>query len=456
MSTTAPGFRVSAFRVGWYGGAQAALVWRSGRVAGHRQDRPHLVVPTRTVQASGWQRSLKVSTDGWPEGAYLLRLDAENGHQRYVPLVVRSTAAAGRTLIMHAPATWQAYNQWGGYSLYAGRDGSYAHRSLAVSFDRPYDGSGAEKFLVYERALVVLAERLGIPLAYTTGIDVHLAPNVLRGAHAAVALGHDEYWTPEQRRHVTAARDAGTNLAFLGANTCFRRVRLEGAGGSGGGAAGQAGTPGVGGTAGFSGAGAGRAGTQGDQVRTVVCYKTDFHADPYLAKHPTMATTDFRARPAADPESSMTGVLYEGFPTDAAFVVEQADHWLFAGTGVRKGQSFAHLVGVEYDRVQPGSPPPGPTEILAHSPLVCQGRHSHSDAAYYTVPSGAGVFASGTMRWVEGLMAGTREDGRDHGMSAATARFVTRTTENLLRAFAGGPAAHSHPAPRDNVATLYP
>ncbi|WP_256090478.1 N,N-dimethylformamidase beta subunit family domain-containing protein, partial [Actinacidiphila rubida] len=398
VSTTAPGFHVSAFRVGWYGGAQARLVWRSDHVQGQRQDRARLIVPTRTVDASGWRRSLRVPTHGWPEGAYLLRLDDDNGHQRYVPLVVRSTGAAGRTLLMHAPATWQAYNQWGGYSLYEGRDGSYAHRSFTVSFDRPYDHSGAEKFLVYERALVVLAERLGIPLAYTTGIDVHLDPSVLHGAHAAVVLGHDEYWTPEQRAHVTTARDAGTNLAFLGANTCYRRVRLE------------------------PGSGAGRDG----RPRTVVCYKTDFHVDPYLEKHPTMATTDFRSGPGADPESSLTGVIYEGFPTDAPFVVERPDHWVFAGTGVRKGQAFPHLVGVEYDRVRPGDPTPphAPIEIVGHSPLVCAGRSSHSDAAYYTVPSGAGVFAAGTMRWIEALMAGGGDDGRDHGMVAATGAFV--------------------------------
>ncbi|WP_225845746.1 N,N-dimethylformamidase beta subunit family domain-containing protein [Streptomyces sp. HPF1205] len=422
VSTTAPGFRVSAFRVGWYGGAQARLVWQSDRVVGRKQDRPRLVVATRTVKAD-WEPSLRVRTEGWPEGAYLLRLDSEEGHQRFVPLIVRSASAVGRTLLMHGPATWQAYNTWGGYSLYQGRDGTYEHRSHAVSFDRPYASSGAEKFLVYERALVVLAERLGIPLAYTTGVDVHLAHSVLRGATAAVSLGHDEYWTPEQRRYVTAARDAGTNLAFLGANTCFRRIRLE-----------------------MEPNGA---------VRTVVCYKTDYPVDPYLADHPTMATTDFRHRPGADPESSLTGVFYEGFPTDAPYVVENPDHWVYEGTGVRRGDSFDHLVGVEYDRVTPHAPTPAPIEIVAHSPLVCNGSHSHSDSAYYTVPGGAGVFATGTMRWVEGLMAGTGDDGRDHGLDARTRAFVTRTTENLLRAFAEGPAAEHRPAPRDNVLTVY-
>jgi hypothetical protein len=168
-----------------------------------------------------------------------------------------------------------------------------------------------------------------------------------------------------------------------------------------------------------------------------------------------LVTNDFRATPDPDPESSMTGVLYEGYPVDAPYVVRNADHWLYEGTGVQAGDSFPHLIGVEYDRVTPGQPTPHPIEIIAHSPLVCNGTASHSDSAYYTVPSGAGVFASGTMRWVEGLMAGTEDDGSDHGMDAAAGAFVTRTTENLMRAFAAGPAARTRPAPRDNVDEVY-
>ncbi|MEU7019234.1 N,N-dimethylformamidase beta subunit family domain-containing protein [Streptomyces sp. NPDC046203] len=422
VSTTAPSFRVSAFRIGWYGGDEARLVWRSGRVPGRVQAQPRLVPATRTVHA-GWRRTLGLDTTGWPEGAYLLRLDSQDGHQRHVPLIVRSARGAGRTVLMHAPATWQAYNRWGGYSLYQGPFGNYDTRSLAVSFDRPYDLDGAEKFLAYERAAVVLAERLGIPLAYTTGVDVHRSPEVLVGAAAVVCLGHDEYWTPQQREHVTRARDAGTNLAFLGANTCFRRVRLEPDGARPG--------------------------------RTVVCYKSSCRSDPLYASQPSLVTTDFRTAPAPDPESSLTGVLYEGYPTDAPYVVHAADHWVYEGTKVRRGDGFAHLVGVEYDRVTPGPTVPGPLEITAHSPLVCKKSRSHSDSAYYTAKSGAGVFATGTMRWVEALMAGTPDGGRDHGMDARTRAFATRTTENLLRAFAEGPAARHRPAPRPNTPEVY-
>jgi N,N-dimethylformamidase beta subunit-like, C-terminal len=119
---------------------------------------------------------------------------------------------------------WQAYNTWGGYDLYAGPGSSYSARSLAVSLDRPYDANGAAMFLTYERNVVKLAERMGLPLAYLTGMDIAADPHLLDGASALISPGHDEYWSPAERAHVTAARDTGVNLAFLGANALFRRI----------------------------------------------------------------------------------------------------------------------------------------------------------------------------------------------------------------------------------------
>ena len=422
VSTTGSSFRVSAYRVGWYRGAQARLVWRSDEIRGRRQHEVSFASATRTV-ATRWAPALTVPTGGWPEGAYLLRLDASHGHQRYVPLIVRSADGAGKTVIVHAPETWQAYNLWGGYDLYQGEDGSYGTRSLQVSFNRPYDGDGAVRFMTYERAFVVLAERTGISLAYTTGMDIERDPSVLRGATAIYTLGHDEYWTPQRRAAITRARDAGTNVAFLGANTCYRRIRLA---------------PGADSTA----------------DRSVICYKTDVGQDPMYSADPALATTDYRLPPAADPESSLTGVIYEGYPVDAPYVIHQPDHWLYAGTGVRKGQSFDHLVGVEFDRVNLGYPTPRPIQVLAHSPVVCEGQPDYSDTAYYTASSGAGVFASGTMRWVESMMAGHRGDGDDHHITAAAGRFVTRVNTNLLLGFARGPASELYPPAHDNLSTL--
>ena len=101
-----------------------------------------------------------------------------------------------------------------------------------------------------------------------------------------------------------------------------------------------------------------------------------------------------------------------------------------------------------------GYPTPRPIQVLARSPVVCEGRPDYSDTAYYTTSSGAGVFASGTMRWVESMMAGHRGDGDDHYISAAAGHFTTRVNTNLLLGFARGPAREFHPPARDNLSTL--
>jgi len=142
--------------------------------------------PANTGQTD-WGPATQVPTDDWPAGAYLLRLDADSGAQRYVPLTARSAGTAGRVVLKSAVATWQAYNTWGGYDLYAGPGDSYDSRSLAVSLDRPYDRNGADMFLTYERNVVKLAERMGLPLAYVTSMDIAAEPDLLDGELAATA-----------------------------------------------------------------------------------------------------------------------------------------------------------------------------------------------------------------------------------------------------------------------------
>jgi hypothetical protein len=415
-STTARSFTVSAFRMGWYGGDLARLVWKSGPVRGHRQRAPSLTRSTRTVEAR-WDPSLTIPTHDWPEGSYLLRMDSAAGDQRYVPITVRSASVTGKTVIKNCVATWQAYNAWGGYDLYHGPGGAgdYANRSLAVSLDRPYDASGAYMFLWHERKFIELAERTGLPLGYTTSMDLD-GQQQLDGASALFSLGHDEYWSPPERARVTAARNAGTNIGFLGANCCFRRTRLDS--------------------------------TRLGARRLIVCYKTSYQQDPMYGKHNALVTSDWRDAPHPDPESSLIGTLYESNPVDAAYVVATPDAWMFKGTGVRKGSRFTGLVGIEYDRVNPDSPIERPIQILSHSPLTCRGVNSYSDSAYYTHHGGAGVFSAGTMRWVYS-MGGTRL----FGLNNRTAAFTRNVTVNLLHGFADGPAAAKHPA-HDNLAAL--
>jgi hypothetical protein len=417
VSTTSREFTVKAFRMGWYGGDLARRVWESGPVRGHRQRRPGRIASTNTVHTH-WGMSLTVPTHGWPEGSYLLRLDAESGAQRYVPLTVRSASTAGKVVIKNGVSTWQAYNTWGGYDLYLGPNNSYGDRAFAVSLDRPYTKEGANLFMVYERKLVNLAEQMGLPLAYLTSMDIATDPHALRGASALVSPGHDEYWTPQERAHVTAARDAGVNLAFLGANAMFRRIRLE---------------P-----------------TRLGQNRLVVCYKTSYQQDPLYGKDNALVTNDFREPPDPHPESSVIGTIYESYPAVADYVVATPDAWMFAGTGVRKGTKFRSLIGIEYDRVNPGYPLERPIQVLSHSPLTCNGVNSYADSAYYTHHGGAGVFNTGTMRWVESFAPPLYR----WGITQECGRFTRRVTANVLRAFADGPAGARHPA-RDNLAAMH-
>ncbi len=402
VSTTADSYVARAFRVGWYGGAGAREVWKSDELPGMRQAPPQTLDGTRAVTAAHWKPGPAVDTTGWPEGSYLIRLEAATGARRFVPLTVRSASTQGRVVVVNAVTTWQAYNLWGGRSLYLG-PGGFKDRSYAVSFDRPYDTSGARIFLDLERDAIEVAEHSGVPLAYITNLELESDPHILDGARGFVSLGHDEYWSAHMRRTVEAARDHGTNLAFLGANAVYWRIRF----GS----------------------------TPLGANRLVICRK-DGDVDP--------STDRWRE---SEPESSLTGPMYNCFPAEAVYVVHSPDSWIFEGTGVRRGTTFPGLAGVETDEVFPGVP--RPMEILSISPVDCSGRPTTAHSAYYTAPSGAGVFSSGTMRWVCAM----RGSHCGHGVTDQTALFVRRATTNVLRAFAVGPAGREHPA-RDNLKAL--
>ena len=413
VTATAPSFTVRAFRLGWYGGAQARLVWQSGHLPGHRQPAP-TVGPGHLVTTS-WTPSVRVTTAGWPAGAYLLLLTDIRGRAKYVPLTVRSAATRGRLVIVNAVATYQAYNAWGGWSLYHGPDGGFATRASMVSYDRPYDDNGARILTRYEQGTISQAERLGLPLAYLTSVDLDTDPGVLAGARGVVSLGHDEYWTTAMRAAVTRARDSGTNLAFLGANAVYWRVRFAARGAV--------------------------------PDRVLVGYKSAA-ADPM---HGPSTTTMWRSAPFPDPENSLVGSLYECFPANGALVVRDPGFFLFAGTGARAGSAYPGLIGPEINRAYPIGGTPAGLQVVAHSPVRCGPTGSTaSDVTYYTTASGAGVLAVGTMGW-DKAVRGASPGG---GPPAATSAFARRVTVNLLTVMAAGPMGPTHPS-RSDLAALH-
>jgi hypothetical protein len=408
VSTRSATYRVGAYRIGWYLGGTGHRVWRSGALPGRDQGEGRFApYATRTVVAP-WKRDVTIDTSSWSPGVYVLKLRARSGAETLVPYVVSSPSARGTVALVAPVTTWQAYNRWGGYSLYEGAPGD--RRSWAVSFDRPYHlAPGANDFRSALLPVVVLAERLGVPVSYYANLDLHARPRLLAGARGYLSVGHDEYWTPAMRDHLRAARSAGTNLGFLGANTMYWRVRLE------------------------------------QRGRLIVGYRDDAYADPVRESRPRVATSRFRDAPSARPENAMVGMLYECYPVDTDYRVVSPRWWGFRGTGVRNGSVIPGLVGPESDRVYPDRHTPRPLQVLSHATFDCRGVTTSTQSVYYTTDSGAGVFAAGTLRWGCALI-----DKCERPLGRVTARFVRIVTGNLLRGFAAGPVGARHPA-RDNL-----
>ncbi|HWW45071.1 MAG TPA: N,N-dimethylformamidase beta subunit family domain-containing protein, partial [Acidimicrobiia bacterium] len=365
VSTVAPTFHVEAYRLGWYSGAGGRLVWSSPEQPGQNQG-PGTFTPGINMTEANWTPSVHVPiTTAFPPGCYLFKLVGSSGIQQVVPLTVRDDSSKATYVVQNSVTSWQAYNDWHGYNLYQGQNGAFATRSRIVSFDRPYArGDGQSDFLGLEFPLVMLMEQLGLDVTYITDIDTHLRPDLLLNHKAYFSLGHDEYWSVQMRDGVEAARDHGVNLAFLGANAAYRQIRLE-------------------------------ASSLGPN-RHQVCYKSATE-DPIHATNPSLTTVNWRSPPVNRPESEMIGEQYECNPVQTDMVIVDPSAWVFAGANVQAGQHLVQAVGSEYDRYDPNQAGPKNVQILCHSPLTCQKRPSFADMTYYSAPSGAGVFASGSI-----------------------------------------------------------
>ena len=153
-----PVLEVSAYRIGYYGGTGGRLIWRSRRPARGRPAGPHHRCPHRAARGRrGSRPSPSPPTPTGRPGQYLLRLESSDGGATFVPMVIRDDGSHSDLLVQSAVTTWQAYNGWGGASLYTGTKG----RADVVSFDRPYTGNGSGEFLGREFEFICMVERLG-------------------------------------------------------------------------------------------------------------------------------------------------------------------------------------------------------------------------------------------------------------------------------------------------------
>jgi hypothetical protein len=342
------------------------------------------VIDTATGMARApWTRSLDITASAWPEGMYVLKVVSDDADATYVDLVVRSASAEGRVVFVSSTQTFQAYNQWGGANVYRGRKG-FGTRARAVTYDRPQTwGYGSGKFLEYEAPLLMRAERLALPLAYIADTDISADPNILTGATSIISGGHSEYWTQAQRDAVMAARSSGANLLFFGANSSYWRARLS------------------------------RSPLGANRVMTV--YKVASE-DP-LKAHPSI-----RFRDLGQPDAELTGASYNCFPAHGTFTVASAASFVFNGTGVHNGSTFAGIIGPEVDQLLR---PAKNVELLANSPTRCGKHRTHASMVLMKDPSGAVTVDIGTMGWVSKALRGE--------VPAPSVRFAQIVTDNLLR-----------------------
>jgi len=406
VSTQSEGtaYSIDIYRLGWYDGLGGRLMtsvpYQAGHAQGYYDSANNLLLnckscninpKTGRVEAN-WQPSytLTVPPD-WTTGIYLAKFIDANGKQTYAPFDVRGNSHSLYVAVT-PDTTYAADNGWGGYSLYQNSSGTSVQlgetinlpRGVKVSFDRPYiENSGSSQVLVFEADAIHWMERQGYDLSYISDVDLHEKPAQLLDHRAYLSLGHDEYWTKEMRDGVEHALDRGVGLAFLGANAGYWQMRFE---------PDSAGTP----------------------DRTVVCYKVqtannDLALDPFYGRDNTRLTTLWRDPALARPENALIGIMYSGFSLQQQgfpwTLSPQANPSFLDGTGLLPGRQYGcGLVGYEWDRVFANSATPKGLQVLGASQTVSDTKRTDtSNTTSYIAPSGAMVFATGSIYWTLAL-----------------------------------------------------
>jgi hypothetical protein len=415
VSTEAAQFHVEAYRMGYYQGSGARLVWQSPDLAGQVQPVCPAAEVTHMVECD-WSQPLNVSvTSDWVPGEYLLKLVGSGGQESYVPLTVWDPASHATYVIMDGVFTTQVFNPFGGYDLYQGATACArdvypcSSRALVVSFDRPYDnsyGQGAGTYLSLVYPLTRLAEQDGLDVTYWTDFNLDSNGSLLTNHKVLISTGHDEEWTLNMRNATLTAAGRGVNLIFFGASAILRKVRLQ-----------------------ESPLGA---------DREIVNYRDPSEDPLYGIDDADVSQNEWVQRPASWDPTLLLGADYVGYNNDVAapLVDSNSTSWLFAGTGLQQGQSVPGVLSGDFQEYLPSDPNPAGVEILSHSPIEPQplSDHHYADTTYYTMtPSEAGVFQSGTTAWIPSL-------------APCPATLMDQITDNLLRVFGQGPVGATNPS----------
>ena len=437
IHTNSSNYRIDIYRLGYYGGAGAR------KVHSIQRNTPSVQPAAFTNPAVGlWDAANWSITTSWAvpasavSGVYLAKLVRQDGAgASHIPFVVRDDGVQRDVVFQTADTTWAAYNGWGGPNLY-GNAATPTGRAFKVSYNRPYStrlpGGGADAgpqdfVLSAEYAMIRWLERNGYDVSYVTGVDVGPGNYNLTNHEIYLSVGHDEYWSGDQRAHVEAARDAGVNLAFFSGNEMYWKVRWE---------------PDV----------------NGVPNRTMVCYKET----KSVAKiDPSSEWTGTWRDPAFSPPSNGGGA--ENRLTGTSFSVDshQADRievpsaygklrfWRNTGMATLPAGQIGFIedgvLGYEWDESPDNKfrPPAliklsrtdrfiGGKFVIDYGATVGDGNATHN-LTLYRAPSGAMVFGAGTVFWPFVLDTVHDYTSSDPGMPAVSEdRDAQQATVNLF------------------------
>ncbi|WP_392534621.1 N,N-dimethylformamidase beta subunit family domain-containing protein [Nostoc sp. C117] len=429
-------FTIDVYRLGYYGGTGGRLMASSGLLNGTTQAACTVDPDTHLVECN-WTTSYVLQVgNNWTSGIYVAKLiDQASSKAAHVWFVVRDDSRTADILFQSAVSCVLAYSTTGGYSLY-NFNSVGGQRAYKVSYDRPFsqatyqESYEADTPLRWEYNMVRWLESQGYDVAYTESMQLHTNAQSLLNHKVFLSVGHDEYWSKEMRDAVEGARNAGINLGFFSANTCYWRVRFE----SSTLAAGQV-----------------------NPNRVMACYKQDWSLDSVAQQQGASAATNkFRSVQNQRPENALLGIMYGSDLSDiyggSNFVVSNSSDPYYANTGLQNGDQLALLVGYEWDFVVNNGSSPSGLVTLSESPmqpsallpnfdeppgeqaLPTNQDFTKSHSARYTASSGAKVFASGTIQWAWGLdsdgVSPAREDIR-----------VKQITVNILADMGAKPQA---------------
>lgn len=357
----ASSFSVDIYRLGYYGGKGARKMLTLNSVEGITQPTPP--DGEKNLRDCKWKKSFSVKIPNeWVSGVYLGKLTSKiSGYQSYVIFIVKDTRKAD-FLFQCSDFTWQNYNRWpewrSGYDWYFPNGEHNPWNSdpgPEISFNRPYtfyfnglpvgvghpESVGSGEFVMWEFPLAYWMEAKGYDVSYISNLDVHTNPRELWRAKGFLSVGHDEYWTRQMFDNVSKARDAGVNIMFLSGNTISGEVYL----------------------------------------------KPDSNGKPNRIMG--------RIQRFKDEETLMGGKSYGvGIGN---WVCVAPEHWLFKGTGMKKGDYIKDLVGWEYQGFPIGKQPG--IKVLATGPLISKEDSLTYAATIYETPKGNFVFDAATCWW---------------------------------------------------------